>query len=203
MKVTALSIALLSACSSIYTSDSKPQYAFSDYDKNVFTNHVTGKVELVYPTPLVESFRLSDEPLLLTKWEVEQLAYPALTRIVFKQQALESRFCNRLSGLMSIGQQEEEKRVGTTEAEYRRKLAGARCEAEGLLKQHSETITTPYIKVSPRCFMLIVQYAARNIKHYAEDRVGIIVSAGDESQQVVVYGPVAALLEKYRAYEQQ
>lgn len=203
MKIKIFNIALLMSICTVantHASDSNAQqYPFSDYDRNVFTNHVTNKVELIYSTPFIES--MPNEPMTVTRWELEQLIFPALTRIVFKQHDLMLRHSNSLDWLAQTPElRENAKRYWEQENAYFTQLTTARNTVEKLMPHIHDT--NPNIAIPTQKVMLMVQYAARKIKYYPLEQVGIFVSA-DESQQLVVHGAFAQLLTKYRAYEQQ
>lgn len=176
------------------------QYAFSDFDKNVFTNHATGKVELVYPTQLVKSVERNF--ITINKGDLEALIYPALTRIVYKQRQLALRRCNDHSWLAeTLAQKEELKCYWDKENAHSTQLKEVYTEVKGL-----ELLTTSSdsnIKIPTDELMLVVQYAAQKIKYWHSGTVGIIVSHGDERQQTFAYGQFAELLEKHKAHVQQ
>jgi hypothetical protein len=201
-------VLLLSICTivTIHAMDDKTQhgttqqYPFSDYDRNVFTNYETNKVELIYSTPFIES--LSNDPITVTRWELDLLILPALTRIAFKQHDLMSRRCNAHNWLARTPEQKEEKvRYWKQEDTYSTQLAATRGTVEKLQTHIHDT--NPNIAIPTREVMRMVQYAARKIIHHPLEQVCIVASAEMMSQQLVVHGEFAKLLTKYRAYEQQ
>jgi hypothetical protein len=177
------------------------QYPFSDYDRNVFTNHETNKVELIYSTPFIES--ISNDPMIVNRWELDLLVLPALTRIAFKQHDLMLRHSNNLKWIVppTLEQKEAAIRYWEQENAYSTQLAAVRATIEKLQTHIHDT--NPNIAIPTREVMRMVQYAARKIIHHPLEQVCIVASAEMMSQQLVVHGEFAKLLTKYRTYEQQ
>jgi hypothetical protein len=175
------------------------KYTFNDFDRDIFTNHVTREVEFVYSTPLVES--VPDNTVTLEKHQLDMLVHPALTRIAYKQHQLSLRHCNDHSWLAQTTEQKEQVRkyweeqnkhsVFLQKAHTRAKIL------EALLPKNDR----PGIDISANDFMFLVQYAAQYIEHYSAQSAIVVDNNG--KFKCFLYGEAKKMLEKYRTYEQQ
>lgn len=204
MKNTVFNILLLvgicSISTQLYASDENiKRYAFNDFDRDVFTNHVTSTVELVYSTPLVES--VPDNTVTLEKGQLDMLVHSALTRIVYKQQQLALRHCNDHSWLaQTVEQKEQVKKYWEEQNNYNICLQKAHTRAKSLellLPKNGRV----GIDISANDFMFLVQYAAQYIEHYSFESAVVVDNNG--SLKCFLYGEAKKILEKYHTYEQQ
>jgi hypothetical protein len=185
-------------------------YDFSYYDKKIFTNHTTKKIELVYPTSLIESIEKSI--ITIIREDLAGLTYAALTRVVYLQKAFERRLVNDDSSLMAACTSRSKNELGSEAALEGLLKADRECGEQ--LQEVRERIKRleafansggSYARITTNALMLVVQYAARKIKYYPTIEsfalVGIVVSSGDESQETTVSGDFAGLIKKYQQHE--
>lgn len=162
---------------------------FTDFDKKLFTNDKTKQVELVYSTALIES--ISQEPVQIERWTLEQILYPALTRAVFKKQELHDAVWEKLL--------QPPKEQCKDNCNYEEKIDAAYATLKRI--QHLIPNNTPYIYLSTRDLMLAVQYAAHKIERLSATEITLFVG-NNENQKVRAYGQFGMLLNTYSAYEQ-
>jgi hypothetical protein len=174
------------------------RYAFSDFDREVFTNHETNKVELVYPTPLIASIP-DNTVITIKKYDLERLVYPALTRIVYKKQSLLLRHANSLDCLAETPEQKEQvKKHRETEKSHSAYLNQVYDTVKTGLESLSGNDTADRT-ITEKDFILLVQYAAYTIEHY-EIQSAVVV--GDQNK-LFFYDEPRHLLQKYRIHEQK
>lgn len=184
----------------LHASDNANRYTFNDFDINVFTNPATGTIDLVYPTPFIESIA-QEEEINLQKWDLETLVHAALTRVLFKQQEILGRKQNSHAHTRT----EKEKEEANRSWEQLCKHAAYLEDKYDMLKNIERSIpvqSTTSITLPTRNLMYVVQYAARSIKHWDGNQTSIRVSQ-DDSQELFVHYAFHALLQKYRMHEQQ
>jgi hypothetical protein len=162
-------------------------YEFDEFDKSVFYNEVTKKFDTIYPTSFVES--ISREDVIETdKFIVRRLIYPALVRLVFKEE-----YFIQLCGNSVIYLERTLSKKNKINVIYSNIKA---------IEKFADESIQPSIKVSSHKLLQIIQYAAYKIKHESCGKVSIAVSA-DDTLKVVPYGELKDLINKYSNHEKQ
>lgn len=193
-----LSISFISINSASHASDTHPkEYAFSDFDTNVFKNHVTKNVEIFYPTPLVKS--INHDPIQISVTTLNELLHPALTHICYKKGALAVRHRNSWEGFAETSTQiEEDKKYWEREAKNATKLQEIYAKVKSIeaLTDNAKTEVT----LPANDFMLLIQYAARKIEYnYMSPAISV-----DREGRFKCFLPndeTKKLIAKYRAHE--
>ncbi len=184
----------------LFTADiNSIQYSFNDFDKNLFSNFLNNDcVELIYPTPLIES--ISSQPIIVQHQDLECLLHPALTRIVyrkccpdlfpFRYDELPRRTLFERDQLEELHEEQDKLRTHLNKIYDTLKTIQLRLIVE---EKYSD------IPLPANHFMLLVQYAALKITHQDSE---VVIHTSDKNRLRFSCGDARRLLEKYRSYEQ-
>lgn len=192
-----LSISVISIHNASHASHTHTKkYTFNDFDIRVFMNHITKKVELFYPSPVVEE--VTQNSITISKLTIDELVYTALASLAFKKSAMALRGCTTFYGYydQTPAQKEEvnkyweaEKRSSATLDEIYAKIKAI----ESIpAKDFNVTITA-------RDLMLLAQHTARKIE-YSHGAVAIVTDKEGRFKSVL-HQPVDELFRQYRTYE--
>ncbi len=194
----AFSISVVGINNASYASDaSAKEYHFSDFDNNVFKNHVTRNVELFYPTPFVES--VPHDPITIDKSDLRMLVYPALTRIVYKRRDMTLRHCNNPDGFAETQEQKEQvKKYWEKEGNHSLQLQRIFARAKGLeALAESEALQ---VTITANDLMFLIQFAAR--KTELDGISPAVVTDSEGRFKCFSYDDATnELLKKYRGYQ--
>jgi len=195
---SAVLMSISGASLALYASDRiVNSYNFDEFDKSVFTNHTTQKVELVYPTPLIKL--VSEEPVTVTQFDLKPLIYLALARIENRQSALALRSTSTLfNTLFSAGAQQVQDLWNKNDS-HAIHLQYVYDRITSLLPLLEKS--NPNVTLTKRAFMYVMQYAARKIEHHPGACV-VCGALNDNTLKYCVTGEAYNLLKEHSPFEQ-